>query len=68
MLGHPAVSDVCVVGVKDEYSGELPKAYIVLEQKLAESIKDDAAAAEELKRVLMKASVYSQTAYLPEFF
>lgn len=29
LLGHPKVSDVAVLGISDEYSGEVPKAYIV---------------------------------------
>lgn len=29
LLGHPRVSDVAVLGINDEYSGEVPKAYIV---------------------------------------
>lgn len=29
LLGHPKVEDVAVLGILDEYSGELPKAYIV---------------------------------------
>lgn len=29
LLDSPLVSDVCVVGVPDEYSGELPFAFIV---------------------------------------
>ncbi|KAJ7596811.1 phenylacetyl-CoA ligase [Mycena floridula] len=31
LLLHPSVADVCVVGIPDDYSGELPFAYIVLE-------------------------------------
>ena len=30
LLGHPRVADACVVGVPDEYSGELPMAFVVL--------------------------------------
>ena len=29
LLGHPKVSDVAVLGISDEYAGEVPKAYIV---------------------------------------
>lgn len=29
LLGHPKVSDVAVLGISDEYSGEVPKAYVV---------------------------------------
>lgn len=30
LLGHPDVEDVACLGIPDEYSGEKPKAYIVL--------------------------------------
>lgn len=30
LLGHPEVEDVAVLGIQDEYRGEVPKAYIVL--------------------------------------
>ena len=30
LLGHPKVRDVAVMGVKDDYVGELPKAFVVL--------------------------------------
>nr|OQO30309.1 hypothetical protein B0A51_03135 [Rachicladosporium sp. CCFEE 5018] len=29
LLGHPEVEDVAVLGIQDEYSGEVPKAFIV---------------------------------------
>jgi len=29
LLGHPKVEDTAVLGVADEYSGEVPKAYVV---------------------------------------
>jgi acyl-coenzyme A synthetase/AMP-(fatty) acid ligase len=37
LLGHPKVEDVAVMSVKDDYSGELPKAYIVLKPGTEES-------------------------------
>ncbi|KAF2786306.1 4-coumarate-CoA ligase 2 [Melanomma pulvis-pyrius CBS 109.77] len=30
LLGHEKVEDVAVMGIQDDYSGELPKAYVVL--------------------------------------
>jgi 4-coumarate--CoA ligase len=36
LLGHPKVSDVAVLGIKDEYSGEVPKAFIVSQNRQME--------------------------------
>lgn len=36
LLGFPKVEDVAVLSVQDDYSGELPKAYIVLKPGLKE--------------------------------
>lgn len=30
LLGHPKVEDVAVMGIRDDYAGERPKAYVVL--------------------------------------
>jgi hypothetical protein len=29
LLSHPDIVDACVVGIRDDYSGELPKAFVV---------------------------------------
>ena len=39
LLNHSFVSDVCVVGVPDEYSGEVPFAFITPSAKATERIK-----------------------------
>ncbi|KZT30741.1 amp dependent CoA ligase [Neolentinus lepideus HHB14362 ss-1] len=54
LLGHPDVADVCVVGVLDEYSGEVPLAYVVLQPQSAQRIKEDPAAAENIKAAIKK--------------
>lgn len=50
LLGHPDVEDVAVVGVRDDYAGERPKAFVVLKsgkpkgkemgQKLMEYVRE----------------------------
>jgi acyl-coenzyme A synthetase/AMP-(fatty) acid ligase len=37
LLGHPNVEDVAVLGVPDDYAGELPKAYVVLKPGTSKS-------------------------------
>lgn len=37
LLGHPKVEDVAVMSVPDEYSGERPKAYVVLKPGIHEN-------------------------------
>ncbi|KAK5124523.1 hypothetical protein LTR85_001740 [Meristemomyces frigidus] len=37
LLGHEKVEDVAVLGIQDEYSGEIPKAYIVVKDRAAET-------------------------------
>lgn len=46
LLGHEKVEDVAVLGVRDDYAGELPKAFVVL--------KPDVKGDEKLGRELLK--------------
>ena len=62
LLDHPAVSDVCIVGVKDDYSGELPFAFVVPSPSAVKQIARGAAGAEEVKQSIMKVK-YSRNAY-----
>ncbi|MBE7180307.1 MAG: hypothetical protein INR71_03700, partial [Terriglobus roseus] len=44
LLGHEKVEDVAVLAIKDEYSGEVPKAYVVVKP----SVRADESTAREL--------------------
>ncbi|KAF8558344.1 acetyl-CoA synthetase-like protein [Imleria badia] len=54
ILDHPDVADTCVVGTPDEYSGELPLAFVVLRSDALNRIRNDPAAAETIKQSVIK--------------
>ncbi|KAL0578501.1 hypothetical protein V5O48_003494 [Marasmius crinis-equi] len=54
LLTHPAVSDACVVGIPHDYKGEVPLAFIVVNEKLASIVKSDRAEAQKLRAEFMK--------------
>ncbi|RDB15274.1 4-coumarate--CoA ligase-like 7 [Hypsizygus marmoreus] len=54
LLAHPDITDCCVIGIPDEYSGELPFAYIVLSPDAHERTAFDVSAETELKLSIVK--------------
>jgi 4-coumarate--CoA ligase len=54
LLNHKYVADVCVVSVLDEYSGEVPLAFVVPHASLAQKIKNEAKEAQKVKAELLK--------------
>jgi acyl-coenzyme A synthetase/AMP-(fatty) acid ligase len=54
ILDHPDVTDTCVVGIPDDYSGELPLAFVVLRPTIAQRVKEDPRAADDVKASIMK--------------
>ncbi len=55
LLLHSSVADCCVVPVPDDYSGELPMAFVVLEPGLRKRIGVNLNEISKLKATLIKA-------------
>lgn len=66
LLDHSAVDDVCVIGIADEYSGELPFAFVVPSPSAQQQIKNNKGKEEELRTTLMKVCLDSR--YQTGFF
>lgn len=55
LLGHPDVEDVAVLGVRDDYAGELPKAYVVLKPGVVgHDVRDKRARLDEVGTGLLR--------------
>ncbi|KAG6817716.1 hypothetical protein H0H87_004507 [Tephrocybe sp. NHM501043] len=54
LLSHSDVTDACVVSIPDDYSGELPFAFVVLSEAAARRIAGNANAAAQEKATLAK--------------
>ncbi|KAG8962775.1 hypothetical protein FRC00_008814 [Tulasnella sp. 408] len=54
LLDHPDVNDVCVVGVQDDYSGEVPLAFVVLTTTASARAGKASKEAEEIKASIRK--------------
>jgi 4-coumarate--CoA ligase len=67
LLLHPDIVDCCVVGIRDDYSGELPLAYVVLQRGSADRIKGNPVAAQELKKSIFKVRTLNNVALSKDF-
>ena len=63
LLLHPDVIDSCVVSIPDDYSGELPLAYIVLRPHAAARIESNPKVTQQLKQVIFKVSEVGHFCY-----
>ena len=54
LLSHPDVADTCVVGVPDDFSGEVPLAFVVLSADAAKRASTSEAAAAKIKASISK--------------
>lgn len=48
-MDHTAIADACVVGVPDDYSGEVPFAFVSLDPDTAKMVQNDATGKESAR-------------------
>ncbi|KAJ7631209.1 amp dependent CoA ligase [Roridomyces roridus] len=63
LLLHPTVSDACVVGIPDDYAGEIPLAYVVLNEASSKRVAGKPTEGEKIKAELMKYVADNKIAY-----
>ncbi|KAH7913981.1 hypothetical protein BJ138DRAFT_1144920 [Hygrophoropsis aurantiaca] len=63
LLDHPDVADTCVVPIPDDYSGEVPLAFVVLHSSTAQRVANDPAEAARVKASIMKHVADNKVAY-----
>lgn len=56
LLDHPDVGDVCVVGLQDDYSGELPLAFVMPSANAVGRMRKNPAEEARIKAALIKVS------------
>lgn len=54
LLSMPEVADACVVPVPDDYSGEVPMAFVVLHSHVAKRVAENPAEAGKVKAAIIK--------------
>ncbi|KAJ6503285.1 amp dependent CoA ligase [Mycena vitilis] len=63
LLLHPAVADACVVGIQDEYNGEIPLAYVVLREDALQRVSANPKEGDKIKVALAKHVADAKVAY-----
>ncbi|KAK0199836.1 phenylacetyl-CoA ligase [Desarmillaria ectypa] len=63
LLTHTCVADAAVVGVADEFAGELPLGFIVLKSEVGRAVKEDLAFAEEVRFDIFEHVAKSKSSY-----
>jgi acyl-coenzyme A synthetase/AMP-(fatty) acid ligase len=67
-LNHPDVADAGVIGIPDDFSGEVPLAFIALNADASQRVKSNPREAERIKAALIKVAHsdhHKQSDFLP---
>ena len=54
LLDHPDIADVCVVAAQDDYSGELPFAFVALHERVRKQVAKSPKEAERVRQSIFK--------------
>ncbi|KAF8871809.1 phenylacetyl-CoA ligase [Infundibulicybe gibba] len=63
LLDHPDVSNACVVGILDEYSGEIPMAFVVLTADAQKRLEGGSTASGDIAASIIKHVASNKVAY-----
>ncbi|KAF8073408.1 phenylacetyl-CoA ligase [Lyophyllum atratum] len=63
ILDHESVSSACVVGIPDDYSGEVPLAFVVLTADANRRVNEDRTAAGEIKASIIQHVAANKVGY-----
>lgn len=58
LFDHPDIADACVVGVPDDYSGEVPLAFVVLNAGASTGIEGNIQERNRIKASIVKVRSY----------
>lgn len=64
LLTHTCIADAAVVGVADDFAGELPLGFIVLKPEVDRAVKEDPAFAEEVRFDIFEVLALSSTCHM----
>lgn len=59
ILGHSMVADVCVVGMPDSFSGEVPLAFVIPTKDVSSTFQTDPHAISQVKASIMEVCISS---------
>lgn len=58
LLSHSAIADACVVGIPDEYHGEIPLGYVALTPEARDTLNGNPTKVNQLTDSILKVRIH----------